>query len=226
MTGPILADDFEVSVNRDEVLRMAGVPKRGGSRAENAPPQALELYPAVLSQALELVRPRAIYMVCRASDVRYHKVFKQAVRLGFGICTIGPALEAEVAARSAVGESLRALMLDAIGSAAVECVVAQTASRLRAMAWEEGLSAGVRFSPGYGSWPLEWQREVFKIVDGAAIGVTLNDSCIMEPRKSVSFAVRIEARPAERVSGKAQGRASEREKESAKAKAKGKAGGD
>ena len=192
MTGSILADDFEISVDRDEVLRMAGVPKRGGTREKNAPPQALELYPAVLSQALELVRARAIYTVCRTSDVRYHKAFKQAVRLGFGICTIGPALEAEVAARSAAGESLRALMLDAIGSAAVECVVAQTASRLRTMAGKEGLRAGARFSPGYGSWPLEWQRELFKIIDGAAIGVRLNDSCIMEPRKSVSFAMRMD----------------------------------
>lgn len=212
MTGPILAEDFEVSVDRDEVLRMAGVPKRDGSRADNAPSQALELYPAALSQALELVRPRAIYMVCRASDVRYHKVFKQAVRLGFGICTIGPALEAEVAARSAAGESLRALMLDAIGSAAVECVVAQTASRLRAIAGKGGLSAGARFSPGYGSWPLEWQRELFKIIDGAAIGVRLNDSCIMEPRKSVSFAMRMEDRQDSRVPGKAQARAEARER--------------
>lgn len=188
---PVVSHDFQVSVDQGEVLRLMGVPKHGGGRRQNTPDQAFELYPAILREALALVRPKAIYTLFRAEDVRYHLVFRKAGHLAFGICTIGPGVEDEVARSSKAGESLRALILDAVGSVAVESVVEQAVARTRETAAGMGLRAGVRFSPGYGKWPLEEQRRLFSIVDGAAIGVTLNDSCIMKPRKSVSFAIRI-----------------------------------
>jgi hypothetical protein len=188
---PVIRQDFTLAVDRLEVLRMMGVPKRGGDRAANAPSQALKAYPRALDEALGLVAPAAVYVFCRVEDVPYHVVFKRASRLAFAVCTIGPAVEAEIARSSAAGDSLRALLLDAIGSVAVESVVRQTAEGIRAEAAAMGLKAGVRFSPGYGKWPLQEQRTLFSIVDGSVIGVGLNDSCIMEPRKSVSFAVRI-----------------------------------
>ena len=191
----IAGGDLHAVVDRCEVLRMMGIPKRGRDRAENAPAQALELYPAVLEEALSLVKPAALYALCRIEDVRYHVVFRKASHLAFAVCTIGPALELEAARSSCAGESLRALLLDAIGSVAVESLARQTARIIADAAAAMGLEAGVRFSPGYGKWALEGQRELFAIADGAAIGVRLNDSCIMEPRKSVSFAVRIGARP-------------------------------
>jgi cobalamin-dependent methionine synthase I len=192
---PVVCDDFCVNVDVDEVLRMMGIPKRGRPRSENAPGQALELYPGVLDEALRMVRPKAIYTVCPISDLRYHTAFRRASHVGFGVCTIGPAVEEESADCARRGESLRALLLDAIGSEAVESVVDQSAERIRAAAADMGLEAGKRFSPGYGRWPLEEQRSLFGIVDGGAIGVTLNEACIMIPRKSVSFAIRIGRKP-------------------------------
>ncbi len=188
---PVVRENFKISVDRLEVLRMMGVPKRGGDRAANAPAQALQRYPRALEEGLRLVRPAAIYTFCRIEDVPYHVVFKKASRLAFAVCTIGPAVEEEIARSSAAGDSLRALLLDAIGSVAVESVARETAEGIRAETAALGLEAGVRFSPGYGKWAIEEQRTLFSIVDGSAIGVKLNDSCIMEPRKSVSFAVRI-----------------------------------
>lgn len=192
---PVVCSEFNVTVDADQVLRMMGVPKRGGDRRDNAPGQALELYPALHEEALRLVHPKAIYTICPVSDIRYHPVFKSASHMGFAVCTIGPALENESADSGRRGESLRALVLDAIGSEAVESVVEQTADRIRALANEMGLDAGRRFSPGYGKWRLEEQRVLFGIVDGSAIGVRLNDACIMVPRKSVSFAIRIGSEP-------------------------------
>jgi hypothetical protein len=192
---PVVCADFNVTVDADQVLRMMGVPKRGGDRRDNAPGRALELYPAVRDEALLLVRPRAIYTICPVADLRYHPAFKRASHLGLGICTIGVALEDESADSGRRGESLRALLLDAIGSEAVESVVDQTADRIRTAAGRLGLDAGKRFSPGYGKWPLEEQRLLFSIVDGSVIGVRLNEACIMVPRKSVSFAIRIGTRP-------------------------------
>lgn len=192
---PVLSCDFDVSVDQGEVLRLLGVPKRGRDRRLNAPEQALDLYPAVLSEALSLVKPKAIYTLCPLESVRYHVVFRKASHLAFAVCTIGPHVEAAIARSAEAGESLKALIMDAMGSVAVESVVEQTAVRIKRVAESMGLRAGVRFSPGYGKWPLEEQRRLFGIVDGGAVGVGLNDSCIMEPRKSVSFAMRIGEHP-------------------------------
>ncbi len=44
-----------------------------------------------------------------------------------------------------------------------------------------------RFSPGYGDLPLEMQRELFSLLDcGKHIGVSLTDSLLMMPTKSVT----------------------------------------
>jgi hypothetical protein len=44
-----------------------------------------------------------------------------------------------------------------------------------------------RFSPGYGDLPLSFQKDLFRVLDCARkIGLTLNDSLLMSPTKSVT----------------------------------------
>ena len=44
-----------------------------------------------------------------------------------------------------------------------------------------------RFSPGYGDLPLETQKDIFALLDcGKYIGVSLNESLLMMPSKSVT----------------------------------------
>ena len=192
---PVITADFSIEVDRDEVFRLLRVPKLGGDRISNAPSQAVDLYGLVLAEARELVAPKAIYTLCAAEAVRYHEVFRKASHLAFSVCTIGPRLEDKVLEYAGAGESMKALMLDAVGSCAVESVVEETAGRISELAGEMGMRTSVRFSPGYGKWRLEEQPWLFKVVDGDAVGVVLNDSCVMKPRKSVSFAVRIGTDP-------------------------------
>ena len=47
-----------------------------------------------------------------------------------------------------------------------------------------------RYSPGYGDFPLEAQRELLGILDTPrAIGVSLTDTLLMAPSKSVSAVI-------------------------------------
>jgi hypothetical protein len=49
-----------------------------------------------------------------------------------------------------------------------------------------------RFSPGYGDLALEHQREVLALLDvQRTVGITLTDTCLMVPTKSVSAIVAI-----------------------------------
>jgi cobalamin-dependent methionine synthase I len=55
-----------------------------------------------------------------------------------------------------------------------------------------GSSLTQRFSAGYGDLPLELQRDIFGALDcQRKIGVTLNESLLMSPSKSVSAIVGI-----------------------------------
>ena len=56
----------------------------------------------------------------------------------------------------------------------------------------EGKQLKWRFSPGYGDWPLEEQKILFPVLDCAhTIGLTLTESCMMAPVKSVTAVMAI-----------------------------------
>jgi len=80
----------------------------------------------------------------------------------------------------------RALMLQAIGAERIEALC-------DAFCRENGY--GKRFSPGYGDLGLDVQKKIFDILDcSKRIGLTLNDSLLMSPSKSVTaFAVKEKA---------------------------------
>jgi hypothetical protein len=42
------------------------------------------------------------------------------------------------------------------------------------------------YSPGYCGWHVSGQRALFRVLRPEEIGVTLNESCLMQPLKSVS----------------------------------------
>jgi cobalamin-dependent methionine synthase I len=115
--------------------------------------------------------------------------------MAFCVCTIGPALEAEVTRLSGEGEMLKAVVLDAIGSVAAEAAAACVEARIAAEAAREGLKISCRASPGYGDWDVREQASIFRLLPAERIGVRLSETFMMSPRKSVSFAVHVAAEP-------------------------------
>ena len=64
--------------------------------------------------------------------------------------------------------------------------------RERFKAEYRGLPLSARFSAGYGDVPLELQRDIFALLDcPRRIGLTLNESLLMSPSKSVTAIVGI-----------------------------------
>ena len=81
----------------------------------------------------------------------------------------------------------RAAMLDALGSAYVEAACDAAEAEIRARFPGKHLTD--RFSPGYGDLPLTLQPELLRLTGAHRIGVTLTDSLLMNPQKSVSAIV-------------------------------------
>lgn len=78
----------------------------------------------------------------------------------------------------------RAVMLQAIGAERIEALCDVFCDDL---AKEIALPVRPRFSPGYGDLPLGIQRDIFAVLDCTKrIGLSLNDSLLMSPSKSVT----------------------------------------
>jgi hypothetical protein len=78
-----------------------------------------------------------------------------------------------------------AFLVDAIASRMAEDAAESFQREMgKGLSGEEGMT--LRYSPGYCDWPLSQQEMIFSIVDGGRIGVSLNDHCMMQPRKSIS----------------------------------------
>ena len=67
----------------------------------------------------------------------------------------------------------------------------------------EGKQLKWRFSPGYGDWALEEQKKLFLVLDCAhTISLTLTESCMMAPVKSVTAVMAVTDAPAKDESGR------------------------
>jgi len=179
-------------VSEKEILRYAG----GGS--ENA---ELLLH-RVLDEAKDAFSYKVCYTVCDVAvtdgrvDFGFFKAESAALAKNlWGVrkaivfaATAGFEIDRLIMKYSRISPS-RALMLDALGTERIEALcdafsedMKRRFGRLRP-----------RFSAGYGDLSIELQREIFKLLNPySKIGLTLTDSMLMSPTKSVTAFIGIE----------------------------------
>lgn len=98
---------------------------------------------------------------------------------------------------SQIADMAKAVVLDSFASVAIE-QVCQRLDELLAQKYD-GMNMTFRFSPGYGDYPIEMQREFLKILDAPRrIGLTANDSFLLTPSKSVTAVLGLSEKPIER----------------------------
>ncbi len=92
--------------------------------------------------------------------------------------------------RTAITSPAKAVVLDALGTAAIEHFCDTLCRRWAAQF--PGQRLRPRFSPGYGDVPLELQKTLLSCLDShRKAGITLTQSLLMVPQKSVSAMVGI-----------------------------------
>lgn len=108
--------------------------------------------------------------------------------------TIGPRVDA-VIHRYSRTDPLRALVAQAAGAMLVESLCDSLNSHIRETEAEDGYSVRPRYSPGFGDVPLTFQREIFTALpELSKNGLTLSESCLMMPSKSVTAMIGVKAR--------------------------------
>jgi hypothetical protein len=185
-SASIFIRNFKIEIDEKSILRLIGYKKRGTEIAASIRDVIAE-EKAKLDRFLE---PISVYRIIDYKETNKHPIFANAERVAFCLCTIGPRLEQAVKALMAEGEILRSLILDALGSEAVEEVANQSDRILAEKALKMHFWPSKRYSPGYKNWMLKEQRYIFGILPAVDIGVKLHkESCMMFPRKSISFRI-------------------------------------
>ena len=95
--------------------------------------------------------------------------------------TVGVFIDRQIARYGRLSPA-KAMLLQAFGAERIEALCDTFCGDL-----SKAAPIRPRFSPGYGDLSLTVQREIFPVLDCARrIGLTLNDSCLMSPTKSVT----------------------------------------
>lgn len=104
--------------------------------------------------------------------------------------TIGPQVDALIRRHSSL-DPVYASILQATGAMYIEELVDLVNSEIKKIAEAQGLKTKPRYSPGYGDVPLDIQKDFFRLLPCTRIGLTLMDTLIMAPEKSVTAFVGI-----------------------------------
>jgi len=191
--------DLPLAIDPDEVLRFQGY-KKG---RDVATPDVRALLDDALAEGRRLMQPRAVArwasVTARSAHAlqvdgemlsipRIDKLWGPVTDVAAVVCTIGDALERRVAELWDARELPLASMLDSVGSGAVESL-AEHINDLLCQQGLPGLRVTNRISPGYADWDVAEQPRLFRLGPADAIGVTLNEACVMTPGKSISLLV-------------------------------------
>ena len=159
---------------------------------------------AMLQSCLREVENALTYRVCYCEfplsfekntiDLGFAKVTSSDLNKNLDGChsillfaaTVGLALD-RLINRYATVSPTRSLFFQAIGAERIEGLCNTFVSEVSKQKSKEGTVLRPRFSPGYGDLPLQLQTNIFEVLDcPRKIGLSLNQSLIMSPTKSVT----------------------------------------
>ncbi|MDR0903761.1 MAG: hypothetical protein LBM59_03940 [Ruminococcus sp.] len=146
---------------------------------------------------LDTITPRFVYKVTDTSNPLIvgrdlSGLLKDCEKAVFFCCTLGQMTDRLINS-AGVTDIEEQLYLDALANAAIE-QVCDKAQEIITNVYPE-YKKTTRFSPGYGDYPLNLQPQILDFLDAKKlIGVTVNESLLMIPAKSVSAVFGLEKR--------------------------------
>jgi hypothetical protein len=190
--------DLPIHIPLGETYRYMGYPPNH----TDIPKMVTDMVEEEIAAAVSIITPKATYLTSEYNPIQHVVYYKegnlhingdsiqlhlaQCTKATLFTCTIGGAIETYIDTYFKSGELTRAIILDAIGSAAVEYVADTLNQYLIAAAYRQNSGMVSRFSPGYGDWDLSIQRELVDTAGGTAIGIHVTPTSLLVPRKSVT----------------------------------------
>lgn len=125
-----------------------------------------------------------------ADDAVLEKIYPEADHLALFALTMGEKVSSRIESLFGRHDYALASMLDSVAS-----IAADTASTYLEKYYQNYLesekllkndSVVLGYSPGYCGWNVDGQKKLFEFLNPSRIGITINNSCLMTPIKSVS----------------------------------------
>jgi hypothetical protein len=183
--------DIPLSLELREVLRREGFREYSKIR-----PEMERLVRELLAGIGEthLLEPALAYEIFPVAAVSHQKwpleeLMPGAEALAAVVGTIGPGLENRVKNYFSRGEPLRGVLLDGLGSAAVDALTQEACKLVASEALSRGYQSSSPISPGMPGLPITEQRPLLELVPAREIGVSLTPAGVMVPRKSASMII-------------------------------------
>ncbi len=192
-------DRVDPAVDQGEVLRYLGYPA-----GVTPKPQLRDVIGEWTTEAARRAVPQATYMVLPVQSLERNRLrlgaergtveFRGAIGEFLGpsqwaaafIATAGPAVEELASRLLGEGETLAAMVANAVGAERAEAAESEVLEHLRTRFAADGLAPTLPYSPGYCGMDLSQQRPLFALFGGQTVGVTLTEECVMRPLKSIS----------------------------------------
>ena len=118
-------------------------------------------------------------------NIVYHQI-KHSDQLAFFACTAGKGIGALSKKMMDEGELVEGYLVDTIGTVIVETAMDKIQSTLTQEMRTKNLKTTNRYSPGYCNWNVAEQHKLFQLLPEHFCGITLTESALMDPVKSVS----------------------------------------
>lgn len=114
------------------------------------------------------------------------KLLKNSNKAVLLATTLGLAVENRIRYYSLSSLS-KAIIFDACATAYIEALCDHTEAEIKTLAKKEGIGITFRYSPGYGDVSISHQKDVVNSLNATKlIGLTVSESSILIPRKSVT----------------------------------------
>lgn len=179
------------------ILSLMGAPENTSDAA------ILELIERQISLCFQLMTPKGGYSWVAAKTTGrpdgieiegtwFHtgtiirNLFRKAEAYAFMVATAGPEIEKRSALHFERGEYLEGVIVDLIGSAVVQSAFSQVKECIRKIAGERGLKTTNRYGPGDCTWDVSEQKKLFSLLPDRCCGITLSETSLMTPMKSIS----------------------------------------
>ena len=185
-----------------ELLTAVARPLRNLQARDGSPmtERVRELIDGAGSSFLEAAAPRGLWQDVSTSDLEIvyrgdggndaatplEVVLEEARSLALFAVTVGEDISDRIARLFEGGELAEGYLLDQVASFAADEMAQEAARRFAREHGAGAAEAVLPYSPGYCGWNVSGQRALFARLEPAEIGITLNESCLMQPIKSVS----------------------------------------
>jgi len=114
------------------------------------------------------------------------KELENSVNFALFICTAGPGISHRSQELLRGENPVLGYIFDALGTLIVEGATDMLQFEIKRIAAEKGMEITNRYSPGYCKWSVTDQYKLFSLFPLDCCGISLTDSALMNPVKSVS----------------------------------------